>query len=96
MANSPANTASESGRSPDFEPLRNANVQNGTAAMVRAANGKSRQRASNIRLSAVCAAMTVVTTSVMPSMLAMKNGVRPLDGPNTSRNDGSPRPDIKA
>ena len=32
MANSPANTASDSGRSPDLDPLRNAKVQNGTAA----------------------------------------------------------------
>ena len=63
-------------------------------AMVRVANGKSRQRASKTRLNAICVATTVVTIKVMPSMLVTNSGVRAFAGPMISRNVGSARPDI--
>src|ERR1700728_2711089 len=95
-ANSAANTVSASGRVPDFGRVSNVRVQNGTTAMVRLANAKSRQRGSNNRPSAVSDAFSVVMINTIPRTIGGTDRVLPSRGPINSRNVGSVRPDIKA
>src|SRR5689334_4869684 len=95
-ANRPANTVSAIGRVPDVGRLSRLRVENGTATMVSAANGRSRQRASNIEPSAVCPAITVVTIRTKPKRMVEKEYVLLWRGPISSRKVGKPRPDIKA
>src|SRR6202167_1814679 len=94
--NRAANTDSAIGRVPDVGRLSSVNVQNGTTAMVRLANGKSRQRGSNTRPSAIFADISVVTISTNPRAIVGNDRVRPSRGPISCRNVGSARPDIKA
>src|SRR3974390_2819261 len=95
-ANRPANRASASGRLSDLRPLSSVSVPNATATIVSVANGKSRQRGSNTKPSAVSAAMTVVTVNVKPRIMVDGDRGFSLDGQNNSRNVGSARPDINA
>src|SRR5450631_3075533 len=95
-ANRAANVVSAIGRIPDFGRLNSANVPNGTTAMVRLANGKSRQRGSNNKPSAVSAASSVVTVNTNPRTIVGTDGVLSSRGPINSRNVGSARPDIRA
>src|SRR5665213_2279446 len=80
-ANRTANAVSAIGRVPDFGRLNNVSVANGTTAMVRLANGKSRQRASNTRPSAVSAASTVVAVNTNPRTIVGTDRVLPSRGP---------------
>src|SRR5581483_495737 len=94
--NRPANTASATRQVAELRGLRSVTVQSGTANMVRLANGKSRERASNTRPSAVSVAARIATDRTDPKISTGQDRARPPRGPNRSTKAGSGCPVITA